>query len=149
MKKKKYERLLIEACMQELEAIKFYVFLSRRIQDPFVKTLLTDIAAMEEKHLGELKNLMYKDLLALKFPEIEDIVKIKKVKKSEITNCLTPENAIKLAIKMEEEAEKKYKRLSKIADTPLHKNIYLQLSKMEAFHKNQFKQLLISIDEWK
>ena len=148
MDQKEYKRLLLAACQMEIKAIALYASIAEKIKNEFAKRVFLDIAQLESKHLSQLKNLMKGDLSHLNLPKIEDLKLSENFEKPKLKANLSTEEAIKYAIKLEEEAMNYYIDLANLSDNPIHEEIYLKLSEMEKTHKYHFERLLLDIDSW-
>ena len=138
---KELEKIIDFAIDQEHKAVKFYQDLQKENKFSEKKNLLKDLENMEKGHIEILNSL--------KNDEIENI-EIKKVQDLHISDYLIPvelsedmsyQDIIVIAIKKEEKAYKLYNDLASKTDTEDARKLFLKLASEEAKHKNIFEQI--------
>lgn len=144
-----YDALLKTACQRELESYQFYMATAGWVKDPAVVRVLTDIAGLEQKHLQQLQKIIKGELPGLEHPKVQDRNLSATFAAPEVCQNMAVEDAIKLAIKNEEDAANGYRRLAQMSPDNSTKETYVKMAAMEMAHKYSLETVLIDIKSWK
>ncbi len=145
MDRKMFEDIMEIAIRNEIQAAEFYTRAAEKFSNTFIKELFTDLAAEEQKHRKTLENLKTRDSLHQVFKETNDYKVSETVEEPEVSENMTPADAIALAMKKEEEAMNYYATLAKECNDPQLRETLLELSTMEQGHKTRMEQAFLDV----
>jgi len=123
----------------EQKAVDFYVKLASRFQEKSMKKAFEDFAKEEMGHKARLTRIKEKGLFEMKEEEVMDLKIADYVIRTEPTDNMSYEDALKLAMKREKAAYRLYLKLSEKAPNADMKNLFEGLAQEEAKHKLRFE----------
>ncbi len=123
----------------EQKAVDFYVNLASRFKDKSMKQAFEDFAKEEMGHKARLTSIKEKGLFEMKKEEVMDLKIADYVIRTEPTDNMSYEDALKLAMKREKAAYRLYLKLSEKAPNDDMKNLFEGLAQEEAKHKLRFE----------
>ena len=141
---KSFEEIIAFAVNREIQAADFYEIYGQKAEKLATKSMFKELAAEEKKHKELLEKLTPEQLASFKPSKIEDLGLSSIIKDSQFTPDMEFPDALRLAIKKEEEAIQLYSYLAKQTlktetgcQTPAERN---QLKKLFDFLVGQEKQ---------
>ena len=134
MKTEEYKKVISMAVENEIEAYDFYNAAGDKVKDSNLKAIFEDLASEEMKHRDYLQGLLTQ-AKPMKFDEGQDYKISESVDKPKLCLSMSPADAIKLAMKNEEEAMQMYAELAKASADNEQKEMFEALSRMEQGHK--------------
>lgn len=143
MDRLQYEKILNEAIQNEVDAQKFYLDASAKMENRTIKEMFLGFVAEEKKHENILRKLLSKMPEDLPFDERRDYRVSETTVVPEVSPDMKPADAFALAMKKEEEAMNFYTKLADGCTDPQQKNIFLELAAMERQHKFQMEKAFV------
>lgn len=113
----------------------------KKVQDPNLKRIFSELAGDETGHKEFLQGIMNKGSKDLSIDETADYRIAETLEIPSLTMDLKPIDGITLAIRKELDAMQMYTQLSNIASDPEEKKIFLELAKMEKGHKTRLEEI--------
>jgi len=140
MEKDTYLKTINIFIANELEAEKFYRTLAKSISNDRSKKILLRMSAEESGHAVVLEKFKEKSFEDFSFlpPEV-DMALSDTIEQVKISDSLSAEDVLKIAIKKEEAAVKYYKAFSEQIHDPEIKELCQQMINMELLHKNNLE----------
>ncbi len=140
--------LLAASLNGELMAKRFYQDASKRAQSEAGKRLFSDLASFEQSHYEKIKRLMESRMAGKALPKVEPEKAVDM--KAEVEGEFEPNkdemvDVLTIGIDAEKNAQKRYKRLAELSDTPAGKKIFEDLAATEAIHQKVLEDELYSI----
>ncbi len=145
MNKQEYIELLNQAQLREEEARDFYLAVSEKTNDVFLKKLFKDLSDEEQGHYNLFEKYKKDVDIEMNFALVEDYKISETVDTPKLTVDMQPADAIALAMKNEEAAVKFYTELSKKSTDPEKKKVFLDLAAMELGHKYKLEMAFVDI----
>ena len=127
------------AINSEQKAVDFYVSLSQRFNDKVLKEAFVDFAKEEMGHKARLTQIKETGLYEMKKEDVQDLKIADYVVRTEPTNDMSYEDALRLAMKREKAAYRLYLALAEKAPNEGMKNLFNGLAQEEAKHKLRFE----------
>lgn len=138
-----YIRILESAVENETEAHAFYLSASAAAQDAALKGIFSGLAEEELKHKALLQGYL-QGTEALRFDETVDYHVSDTVDAPILSTAMSFTDAVALAMKKEEEAMALYKAFADASPDPAQRQVFLELSKMEAGHKAGLEEIFLN-----
>lgn len=135
------EEILNYAIEKEFEAAKFYNDLQEMVKHNSSKVFLKELEEMELKHAEILKEYLDNKAEISVIAEQENLKISDSFDNVEITDSLSFQQIIIVAMKREENAMNLYKSLADQIEDSNAKNIFLRLSQEEAKHKYSLEKM--------
>lgn len=141
-----YKKVIKDAIAGEVEAKNFYLKVSQRIKDSYLKELFQEFSKEEANHEKILTALLDKGKIkATIFNGTQDYQISETIDMPEVTDNMDLKSAIGLAMKNEELAMQKYQKLAKdCSDTEL-KAVFNNLAAMEKDHKFKMENAFVNV----
>ncbi|MCK5774634.1 MAG: ferritin family protein, partial [Bacteroidales bacterium] len=127
------------AINSEQKAVDFYVSLSQRFNDKVLKEAFVEFAKEEMGHKARLTQIKETGLYEMKKEDVQDLKIADYVIRTEPTNDMSYEDALRLAMKREKAAYRLYLALAERAPNDGMKNLFNGLAQEEAKHKLRFE----------
>ncbi len=127
------------AINSEQKAVDFYVSLSQRFSDKVLKEAFIEFAKEEMGHKARLTQIKETGLYEMKKEDVQDLKIADYIVKTEPTNDMSYEDALRLAMKREKAAYRLYLALAEKAPNDGMKNLFNGLAQEEAKHKLRFE----------
>ena len=127
------------AINSEQKAVDFYVSLSQRFNDKVLKEAFVDFAKEEMGHKARLTQIKETGLYEMKKEDVQDLKIADYMVRTEPTNDMSYEDALRLAMKREKAAYRLYLALAERAPNDGMKNLFNGLAQEEAKHKLRFE----------
>ena len=140
-----YKKIINFAIHSEMDARDFYLAVSEKVTDAYLKTLFADLAKEEEKHERILRAILDHENIRTYFKETRDYHVSETVEKPAISASMKPADAIALAMKNEEEAMELYTWLAQGCDDQEQRRVFEDLSAMEREHKFKMENAFVDI----
>lgn len=150
MTKEAYIEILRMAVGNEAEAYEFYRNASEIASDNGLKGVFANLAKEELKHKMLLEGYT-SGAEQLSFDEAQDYQVSETVESPKLTTEMRFVDAIALAMKKEEEAMAMYKAFADASLDAAQREMFLELSKMEAGHKVGLEEIYINaacVEAW-
>jgi len=153
-----FDKIVEQCILMEIQAMNLYMKLAGRVKDEETKNLLRDLAEMEESHVGRLVEIFSgaREGMEKSFSHV-DVIKAFQPEALRMYNArlagaglsdTSPFNDyLTFAIVGESHARAYYERLSEEAPEALVKEIFRTLSREEAGHEEQLKNIQQSFRE--
>ncbi len=140
------EKILTLAIGREEGAHRFYLNLSKKVTNAFVKETFADLATDELNHKAMLLGLKADPALEKKvIPSPGDFRIAETEDVPEITENMKPKEAIALAMKKEDQAVRLYSTLGAAAADTDVKRLFENLANMELGHKRRLETVFVDI----
>jgi len=141
-----YKNVIKDAIAGEIEAKEFYLNISKKIRDPYLKELFQCFSKEEAHHEQILNALLDKGRIkATTFKGTKDFKISETIALPEVSENMNLKDAIGLAMKNEEIAMQKYETLSDNCDDPELKSVFKSLSSMEKDHKFKIEESFVNV----
>jgi FdhD protein len=140
-----YRRIIKFALKNEVEARNFYRDAARKLENPSLKTIFTELAGEEQNHFDILQDLGNRNSLDSVFDKAGDYGLSETVDAPELSTDMLPADAFALAMKKEEAAMVMYTRLADACESRAEKNVFLELAQMERNHKKKMEDAFVNI----
>ncbi|HQA50880.1 MAG: ferritin family protein [Syntrophomonadaceae bacterium] len=135
------EAILNKAIEREVEAYEFYLALSQKNLDAYVKEIFAELAAEEKGHQTLLQSFLNNPDKPLRFKPSADFKVAQTVDGPTLSLDMKPVDAIALAMKREEEAMNYYTALAESSETAEQAKAFQELATMEQGHKTRLEEL--------
>lgn len=145
MEHRAYEKLLKFAIHNEIKAHDFYHDVSKRLEEPFLKQLFSELAEQEKGHQKVLEGFGSVDPGTIHFEEVPDYGISETVDKPEPSTIMKPADAFALAMKNEDEAMHLYTGMANACSDIRQKEMLLELAAMEREHKFRMENAFVDI----
>ena len=145
MKSKEYQDILDQAIAAEIEAAQFYLDVSQKTDNAFLKNLFLTFSEEEKKHRQLLEGFRNDPSLEISFEKTSDFHVSDTVDEPKLSIAMKPADAIALAMKKEEAAMRQYSRLAEACTEPQSKKLFLELAAMERGHKAKMESAFVDI----
>ncbi len=141
-----YKKVIKDAIAGEIEAKEFYLNISKRIKDSYLKELFQDFSKEESRHEQILTAFLDKGRIKpTTFNGTRDFKIAETVALPEVSDTMNLKDAIGLAMKNEEIAMQKYETLAANCDDPDLKSVFRSLSSMEKDHKFKMEESFVNV----
>ena len=130
---------------EEQKAVDFYSELSEKAKTSDMKELFMEFAKEEMNHKARLTKIKSEESYNFKKENISDLKISDFIVNATVTDDMTYQDALIIAMKKEKSAFKLYLALSERASTSVMKEIFLSLAQEESKHKLRFE---IEYDEY-
>jgi rubrerythrin len=140
-----YRRIIKYAMKNEVEARNFYLEAAKKLDNPSLKDVFSQLAEEEQKHFDLLQKLINKETLDGVFDKTGDHGVSETVDEPALSTDMLPADAFALAMKKEEAAMKTYTRLADICYGQAEKAVFLELAEMERNHKLKMETAFVDI----
>ena len=141
-----YKKAIKDAIASEIEAKEFYLKISKRIRNDYLKELFHDFSKEEANHEKILKALLEKgSIKSTTFNGTRDFKVSETLALPEVSENMDLKDAIGLAMKNEEIAMQKYETLAANCDDPELQAIFRNLSAMERDHKFKMEESFVKV----
>lgn len=146
MDAERYKQVIKEAIAGEVEAKEFYLKISERIKDAYLKELFLGFSREEANHEKILTALLEKGKIkASIFGGTKEYKISETIDMPEVTDDMDLKSAIGLAMKNEEIAMKKYQQLADGCDDPELTSVFNSLAAMEKDHKFKMENAFVDV----
>ena len=146
MDAEQYKEAIKDAIASEIEAKEFYLNVSNRIKDDFLKELFEGFSKEEANHEKILTALLEKgSIKPTTFKETRDFKVAETVTLPEVSEDMNLKDAIGLAMKNEEIAMQKYETLAANCDDPELQGVFNSLAAMERDHKFKMEESFVKV----
>lgn len=135
MDQKAFEEIILFAIRKEVEAATLYGIYANLVSSEGVRQMFKDLQAEEQKHKKILENLKKEDVTRYRLKKVPDLKIGDYIKEEDYSPEMNYQEALLLAIKREKNSVRLYRDLSKGAEEPQLKKIFLVLSQEESKHK--------------
>jgi rubrerythrin len=139
-----FDELILEAISEEIAARDFYRDASRRMKDPGVKAIFERLSDDENDHRNMLEAFRYNPLAKMSFDHVQDFGVSEREQEPPPTFDMSPRDAFRLAMKMEEKAMAAYTCFAEVCTDPELRNLYSELAEMERGHKAKLEELFLN-----
>jgi rubrerythrin len=140
-----YQDILGQAIAAEIEAAQFYLEVSEKTNNDYLKKLFLTFSEEEKKHRDILENFRDDPSMKISFEKVPDFHVSETVDEPALSIEMTPAEAIALAMKKEEIAMQQYSQMAESSTNPEHKAIFLELAAMERGHKAKMESAFVDI----
>jgi rubrerythrin len=139
--KETFEEIIGEAIRKEADAAAFYRMAGERVHSGISK-IFQEMAEEEEKHRKILEELDWKKVEKYKLEDIPDLRISEFLDNVPYDENMTYQDAIRMAIKNEEKAQKMYLASAKrFADDPKIEKLFKMLAQEESKHKRRLEEI--------
>lgn len=145
MTREELEKIISDAIETEVESYEFYTDASERLEDPQLKELFHDLAQEELEHREYLQNFLESDIPTIEIDPGYDYGVAETLDAPRLSTDMGFADAIKLAIKREEEAMEMYSDLAKATTDGETQKIFRGLSDMEQLHKSKLEEVFVNV----
>ena len=141
-----YKEVIKDAIASEIEAKKFYLEISKRIRDDYLKEMFQEFSKEEANHEKILNAVLEKgSIKTTTFKGNRDFKVSETIELPEVSENMNLRDAIGLAMKNEEIAMQKYETLAANCDDPELQAVFKSLSAMERDHKFKMEESFIKV----
>lgn len=142
----KYKKVILEAIEAEIAAKEFYLQVSEKIKNDFLKELFAKFAKEEEKHEEILNRVLSNEKMDTTYFDFDKDFHVAETIDMPIVSAeMDLKDAIGIAMKNEEAAMKKYTSLAEMCDDASLKRVFLDLAAMERDHKFKMEQNFVDV----
>jgi rubrerythrin len=146
MDAEQYRQVIKLAIEGEVEAKEFYLEISQRIKDSYLRELFQGFSKEEANHEKILTALLEKGKIkASVFSGAKEYKISETIDMPEVTDDMDLKSAIGLAMKNEEIAMKKYQGLADDCQDPDLKSVFTSLASMEKDHKFKMENAFVDV----
>lgn len=146
MDTEQYKGAIQDAIAGEIEAKEFYLEISKRIRDDYLKDLFLGFSKEEANHEKILTALLEKgQIKTTTFDGKRDFKVSETIALPEVSADMDLKDAIGLAMKNEEIAMQKYEALAANCDDPELQGVFKSLANMERDHKFKMEQSFVKV----
>lgn len=135
MDQKAFEEIILFAIRKEVEAATLYETYTNLASSEGVRQMFKDLQSEEQKHKKILENLKKEDVTRYRLKKVPDLKIGDYIQEEDYYPEMNYQEALLLAIKREKNSVRLYRDLSKGAEEPELKKIFLVLSQEESKHK--------------
>ncbi len=141
-----YKETIKDAIASEVEAKEFYLEISKRIRDDYLKDLFLGFSKEEANHEKILTALLEKGKIkTATFDGTRDFKVSETVSLPEVSADMNLKDVIGLAMKNEEIAMQKYETLAANCDDPELQSVFNNLANMERDHKFKMEESFVKV----
>jgi rubrerythrin len=141
-----YRETIQDAIASEIEAKEFYLEISKRIQDDYLKELFEGFSKEEASHEKILTALLEKGKIkSTTFNGTRDFKVSETVALPEVSADMNLKDAIGIAMKNEEIAMQKYENLAANCDDTELQSVFNSLASMERDHKFKMEDSFVKV----
>lgn len=141
-----YKKIIQDAIAAEIEAKEFYLNISKRIKDSYLRDLFQGFSNEEAGHENILKTLLGKGQIKTStFNGSKDFKVSETIALPEVSETMNLKDAIGLAMKNEEIAMQKYQDLATDCNDPELKTVFNSLAAMERDHKFKMEESFVNV----
>ena len=141
-----YKEAIKDAIASEIEAKEFYLGISQRIRDDYLKDLFLGFSKEEANHEKILNALLEKGRIkTTTFNGTRDFQVSETTALPEVSEDMNIKDAIGLAMKNEEIAMQKYETLAANCDDPELEAVFQKLAAMERDHKFKMEESFVKV----
>ncbi len=146
MDAQQYKKAIQDAIASEIEAKDFYLAISARIRDEYLKELFLGFSREEANHEKILKALFEKgSIKPATFDGTRDFEISETIALPEVSEDMDIKDAIGLAMKNEEIAMQKYQVLAANCLDPELRSVFERLAAMERDHKFKMENHFVKV----
>lgn len=146
MDREEIKKIIQGAINDEIESYEFYSSAAEKVKTQSVKDIFKKLAEDEKNHKVYLEEFLNSKAENITVVNDEDYAIAEEIEDDiALTTDMSFVDAIKLAIKKEETAMKKYKGLADICSNEEIKNIFLGLCDMEQMHKCRLEDIFVNV----
>ena len=135
MDQKAFEEIILFAIRKEVEAATLYGTYANLASTEGARQMFKDLQAEEQKHKKILENLKKEDVTRYRLKKVPDLKIGDYIQDEDYYPEMSYQEALLLAIKREQNSVRLYQDLSKGAEEPELKKMFLVLSQEESKHK--------------
>jgi rubrerythrin len=135
MDQKAFEEIILFAIRKEVEAATLYETYANLASSEGARQMFKDLQAEELKHKKILENLKKEDVTRYRLKKVPDLKIGDYIRDEDYYPEMSYQEALLLAIKREENSVRLYQDLSRGAEEPELKKMFLVLSQEESKHK--------------
>jgi len=141
-----YRETIQDAIASEIEAKEFYLEISKRIRDDYLKELFAGFSKEESNHEKILTALLEKGKIkTTTFDGTRDFKVSETVALPEVSADMNLKDAIGIAMKNEEIAMQKYENLAANCDDAELQSVFNSLASMERDHKYKMEDSFVKV----
>lgn len=137
--------IIEEAVNREDDSYTFYKNAAEKCKDPQTKSLFERLSNEELKHKDYLQKFLDTQANTINIDDTEDYKLSQDIDRPRLTTEMDFKEAIKLAIKREEEAMEMYADIANSCLDKGEKDIFSGLSKMEKMHKTELEEIFLNV----
>ena len=137
--------IIDDAVNREDDSYTFYKDAAGKAEDPQTKSLFERLSKEELKHKDYLQKFLETKAETIKIDDSEDYNLSQDIDRPRMTTEMNFTDAIKLAIKREEEAMQLYADIANSCLDKAEQDIFAGLSKMEKLHKTELEEIFLNV----
>lgn len=137
--------IIDDAVNREDDSYAFYKNAAEKAEDPQTKSLFERLSKEELKHKDYLQKFLETKAETIKIDDSEDYNLSQDIDRPRMTTEMDFRDAIKLAIKREEEAMQLYADIANSCLDKAEQDIFAGLSKMEKLHKTELEEIFLNV----
>ena len=137
--------IIDDAVNREDDSYIFYKDAAEKAKDPQTKSLFERLSKEELKHKDYLQKFLETKAETIKIDDSEDYNLSQDIDRPRMTTEMDFRDAIKLAIKREEEAMQLYADIANSCLDKAEQDIFAGLSKMEKLHKTELEEIFLNV----
>jgi rubrerythrin len=146
-----FDRIILDAIHNEIEARDFYASAADRVDDPAVKEIFARLSREEDGHRLRLLTIKSDPMAKVEFQKVTDYGVAEEQGWPKLSLEMKPADALQLASKKEQAAMEGYQALAATMDKPELKKLFSELAEMERGHKAHLENLFVNVaypEEW-
>jgi rubrerythrin len=140
------DELFSVAIGREIEANEFYKAVAKRVRNPAVAEIFSDLAREEHGHMEVLEKYKHDPTLEMKIQApVSDFKIAESMNLPRLSPDAKPADAIALAMKKEQQAVEFYRALALRSSDSALKQVLDNLANMELVHKHRLENAFVEI----
>lgn len=145
MTREEMEKIISDAIDTEIESHEFYKDAAEKLEDPQLVELFEDLAKEELEHKMYLEKFLESGIKEINIDPGYDYGIAETIDAPPLSTDMGFSDAIKLAIKREEEAVEMYSKLANATPDAEMKGIFNGLADMERLHKTRLEDVYVNV----
>ena len=144
MDPEKFDKVMLDAIAEEIAARDFYGRVAQQVKDPHVAAMFAQFSKDENEHSVTLETFRFNPLARVEFARVQDYLVAEQEPEVAPSLDMSPKDALRLAIKKEQQSAELYRRLAEGATDKELKRMYTELAEMERGHKVKLEELFVN-----
>jgi len=139
-----FDRLMLDAIAEEIAARDFYGRVAQQVKDPNVAAMFEQFSREENEHGITLETFRFNPVARVEFSRVQDFLVAEQEPDVPFSFDMSPQDALRLAIKKEQKAAEFYRQLAEGTKDQELRRTYTELAEMERGHKVKLEELFVN-----
>lgn len=145
MTREQLKAIIEDAIQDEINSHDFYKAAADKVADSTIREMFLKLSKEELEHKAFLEGFLESRATTIQLEPGEDYGVSDTFENPPLTTDMDFVDAMKLAVKHEEQAMEKYQGLANACVQPEEKDLFLGLKDMEAMHKTRLEELYLNV----